>query len=93
MGLVLLGLVFHVLLSFVWSMVFVSLVTHGWRSAAAAIATGCGALVVPWIISSLTGGGLASVLALGDRLVLATVLAASLAVGLRLAVPPPRNAR
>jgi hypothetical protein len=91
-GLVVLGLALHVLLSFVWAMVFVSLVTRGWRQASAGAVIGISEIALSWIVSLLTGNGLASVLPLGDRLELAVVSAASLVVGLRLAVGPPRNA-
>jgi len=76
----------HVLLSFVWAIAFVALVTRGWRLAAAGIVIGCAEFALSWITASVTGSGLASVVPLGDRVVLAVVIAASLVVGLRVSV-------
>lgn len=91
-GLVLLGVVIHVLTSFVWAIVLVSLVTLGWKPWAAGVVIGCAEFALSWAIATATGSGLASVLAFGDRLVLVVVSAASLVVGLKLAIARPRNA-
>jgi hypothetical protein len=85
-SLVIVGFMSHVLLSFVWAIAFVALVTRGWRLATAGIAIGCSQFALSWITARVTGTGLASVVPLGDRMVLAVVIAASLVVGLRVAV-------
>jgi hypothetical protein len=85
-GLIFIGLVIHVVMSFAWAIVFVSLVTRGWRSWMAGAATGCAELLVSWAVARVTGEGLGSQLAIGDRLVLAVVSVASLIVALRLSV-------
>jgi hypothetical protein len=85
---VLVGLLSHVLLSFVWATLFVLLVTRGWRFATAAVATGIAQFALSWVVASATDRGLASVLPLGDRVVLAVVIAVSCAVGVRVAVGP-----
>jgi hypothetical protein len=84
-GLVIMGLVIHVVMSFVWAIVFVSLVTRNWRRWSAGVVTGCGELLVSWAVARATGDGLASLLAIGDRLVLAIVSVASLIIALRAA--------
>jgi hypothetical protein len=90
-ALVLVGFVCHVLLSFMWAVAFVFLVTRGWRLASAGIAVGIAEFALSWVVAKSTGHGLASVLALGDRIVLALVIAASCVVGVWLSVAPPRN--
>jgi hypothetical protein len=85
-ALVIVGLVSHVLLSFVWAIAFVALITRGWRLSAAGIVIGCAEFALSWITASVTGRGLASVVPLGDRVVLAVVIAVSLVVGIRVAV-------
>lgn len=86
------GLLVHVVANGVWGVVFVQLVEHsgggalGWAVLVAAGAFG---------LSSLTGAqlgvGLAPLLSLGDRLVLALVLAASLLLGMRFALSEERR--
>ena len=90
MPLVIVGLVSHVLLSFVWAIVFVALVTRGWRLATAGIVIGCAQFALSWITASATGSGFASVVPLGDRVVVAIVTAVSLVVGIRVAVGQDR---
>lgn len=85
-SLVVVGFVTHVVLSFVWAIAFVALVTRGWRLATAGIAIGCLQFALSWITARVTGSGLASVVPLGDRMVLAVVIAVSLVVGIRVAV-------
>lgn len=91
-ALVLVGLVCHVLLSFVWAAAFVFLVTRGWRLLSAGFAIGIAEFALSWIVALSTGRGVASVLALGDRLVLALVIAVACVVGVRLALAPSQNA-
>jgi 3-hydroxymyristoyl/3-hydroxydecanoyl-(acyl carrier protein) dehydratase len=92
-NLVFAGLVLHVTLAFAWSFVFVFLVRRArWRDVVAAIATALGGLVASWLVTSLTGAGIASVLQLGDRIVLALVYASALVMGMRFALLPLRNA-
>ena len=88
MALVVVGFIGHVLLSFLWAIAFVALVTRGWRLATAGIVIGCGEFALSWVTARVTGGGLASVLPLGDRVVLAVVIAVSCVVGIRVAVEP-----
>jgi hypothetical protein len=93
-GLVLAGLVFHVTFAFVWSFLFVVLVRRArWRDVAGAIVIAVAELVTSWIVTLSTGAGVASVLQLGDRIVLALVYALALVVGMRFALPLLRNAR
>jgi hypothetical protein len=93
MALVVVGFAGHVLLSFLWAIAFVALVTRGWRLATAGIVIGCGEFALSWVTARVTGSGLASVLPLGDRVVLAVVIAVSCIIGIRVAVePPPQNA-
>jgi hypothetical protein len=92
-GLVFAGVVLHAAATFVWSMMYVWLVRHiHWRVGAAAIAVGSGAFVVSWLVAWSTGSGVASVLPLGDRLVLAVVFAGALVVGMRFAFPVSQSA-
>jgi len=86
--LVVVGFLGHVVLSFLWAIVFVALVTRGWRLATAGIVIGIGEFALSWVTARVTGSGLASVLPLGDRVVLAVVIAVSCIVGIRVAVEP-----
>jgi len=90
---VLAGVVLHITIVFVWSVVFVFLVRHArWRDVVAAVVIGGGELVTSRVATSVTGAGIASVLPFGDQLVLALVYASALVVGMRIAFPPLRNA-
>lgn len=92
--LILAGLVLHVTIAFGWSIVFVFLVRDaGWRDIPTAIAIAAGELVTSWLVTLVTNAGVASVLQLGDRIVLALVYAFALVVGMRFAFLPLRNAR
>jgi len=92
--LILAGLVLHVTIAFGWSIVCVLLVRDaGWPDIPAAIAIAAGGLVTSWLVTVLTNAGVASVLQLGDRIVLALVYAFALVVGMRFAFLPLRNAR
>jgi hypothetical protein len=90
--LVAIGLVLHVGLTFVWTAVFVWLARgRGWKPAVAAIVVAAGVHGLTWFVAWKTGRGVASVLPLGDRIVLAIVFAAALAVGIRFAFSPRRE--
>lgn len=85
-GLVFTGLILHAALIFVWSTFFVWLVQRlHWRVPFAAVVVGAVALCFSWLIAWSLGGGLSSVLPLGDRLVYDAVLIVSLVVGMRFA--------
>ena len=85
-GLVFTGVVLHAFAIFVWSAIFVWLVRSlRSRSIAAACGVSIAALVLSWIVARSAGGGLSTVLPLGDRLVYGLVLAAALVVGMRFA--------
>jgi hypothetical protein len=87
------GLVGHVIVVFAWSWVAVWLVrARHWRRTLAATAVAVGAHVFSWIDAWWTGGGLASALPLGDRIVLAVVFAGALVVGMRFAQPVSQSA-
>jgi hypothetical protein len=87
------GLVLHVTIAFVWSFIFVFLVTRARLSdVVAASVVAVGELVTSWIVTLSTGVGVASVLQFGDRIVLALVYALALVVGMRFAFPLLRNA-
>jgi hypothetical protein len=90
--LVAIGLVLHVVLTFLWAAVFVWLVRgRGWKASVAAIVVALGVHALTWAVAWKTGNGVASVLPLGDRIVLAIVLAGALAVGIRFAFSPRRE--
>jgi hypothetical protein len=92
-GLVFTGIVLHVTATFVWSVVFVWLVERlRWSSIVAAAFIGVAHFVLSWLVAWGTGEGLASILPLGDRIVFALILTASLVVGMRFAFLPLRNA-
>jgi len=84
--LVTIGVGLHIVVTLCWSALFVWLVRDRvWRRGVAAIVVAGIAHVVSWIVAWTTGNGIASQLPLGDRIVLAVVLAASLAIGIRFA--------
>ena len=85
------GVVLHVLFIFLWSALAVQL-ARGLGPALAAVLTATTQFVVSWIIAWWSGSGLASALALGDRVVYAVVLAGALVVGMRFAFSLMRNA-
>jgi ABC-type siderophore export system fused ATPase/permease subunit len=92
-ALVAVGIVLHITMVFVWSGVFVWLVRAArWRDVAAAITVALGAFFLAGVIASLSGAGAATVLPLGDRVVLALAFAGALVLGMRFAFPPLRNA-
>jgi len=79
------GLVLHAAAIFLWSLICLQL-ARGFarRDIAAGLVAAC-QFTLSWIIASSSGSGLASVLALGDRIVYAVVLAGALVVGMRFA--------
>jgi hypothetical protein len=85
------GLLLHLLFIFLWSALAVQL-SRGLGPTLSALLTATTQFVVSWIIAWWSGSGLASALALGDRLVYAVVLAGALVVGMRFAFSPTRNA-
>jgi hypothetical protein len=90
-SLVMAGAILHVLIILIWTALFVLLVDERrWRPVAAAVTIAALAHAASWVIAWATGKGLASVLPLGDRIVLAIVFAASLLVGIRFAFSPNR---
>jgi hypothetical protein len=87
------GLVLHIAVTWLWSLIGVQLARAITTRAVAAgvIAAGvvaAGQFTLSWIIAWSSGSGLASVLALGDRIVYAVVLAGAMVVGMRFAFPP-----
>jgi hypothetical protein len=93
------GVVLHVAMMLLWSAIFVWLVDHArFGELISALLIAIGHFVMSWAVASATGAGAASVLPLGDRLVLAVVLFIALVSGMRfafLSTPSPlidRNA-
>jgi len=85
------GVLLHVLFVFLWSALAVQL-SRGLGATLSAVLTAVTQFTVSWIIAWWSGSGLASALALGDRLVYAVVLAGALVVGMRFAFSLTRNA-
>lgn len=85
LSLVTAGVMLHVLITLFWSAVFVRLVRGGWRSTVAALVVAIAAHGATWLAAWVSGKGLASVLPLGDRIVLGVIFAGALVVGIRLA--------
>jgi hypothetical protein len=79
------GLVLHGAAIFVWSLICVQLARAFTRTDVAAGVVAVSQFTLSWIIAWSSGSGLASVLALGDRIVYALVLAGALVVGMRFA--------
>lgn len=93
------GVVLHVAMMLLWSAIFVWLVDHTHFGAfITALLIAIGHFAMSWAVASSTGAGTASVLPLGDRLVLGVVLFTALVSGMRfafLSAPSPlmdRNA-
>ena len=84
------GLLLHVVFVFLWSVLALQL-ARGLGPALSAVLTALTQFIVSWIIAWWSGSGLASALALGDRLVYAVVLAGALVVGMRFAFSLRRN--
>lgn len=92
-SLVIIGVGLHVVLTLAWSALFVWLVrTRQWSVGIAALVVVVLAHAVNWLVAWRTGNGIASVLPLGDRIVFALVFAAALAIGIRFAFSPKRDA-
>lgn len=82
------GLVLHVVAMILWSAAFVWFTRQlEGRDVIAALGTTLVAFFVSWLVTEASSVGVASVLPIGDFLVLALVFAASLVVGMRLAFP------
>jgi hypothetical protein len=91
--LVTIGVGLHVVLMLCWTALFVWFVEERrWRPGVAAIVVAVLAHGASWVVAWATGNGLASQLPLGDRIVLALVLAASLTIGIRFAFSLKREA-
>jgi hypothetical protein len=90
---VLAGLVLHIAAIFVWSAIYLWIAGALGRRVLSAVLIASGQFILSWIIASSSGSGLATVLALGDRLVVAVVLAIALVVGMRFAFPSSRGER
>lgn len=91
-ALVLAGVLLHVVAMFVWSAIYIWLVRRSSHAVMAAILVAIANFILSGIVARATGVGLASALALGDRIVLALVFATSLVIGMRFAFSPLRNA-
>ena len=87
----LVGVALHVIAMFAWSAVCVPIAERVGSKAAAALAVGIANFFVSSLVAWWTGHGLASELTLGDRLLYAVVLTASLIVGMRYAFLHPRE--
>ena len=90
--LVVVGLGLHIVLTFMWTAIFIWLVSgRRWRPSVAAIIVAVLTYSATWLVAWATGRGVASVLPLGDLIVLAIVFAAALAIGIRFAFLPSRE--
>jgi hypothetical protein len=93
-GLVFTGLILHAATIFVWSAIFVWVVRAlRWSALVCAMLVAAAALSCSWLVAWSTGGGLSSVLTLGDRVIYGLVLAVALVVGMRFAFLSMQNAR
>ena len=84
------GVVVHLATTLLWSAAFIGLVDRTRirpRSAAAIIGTG--QLGLSWLVASSSGKGMATLLPLGDRLVVAAVLVGAMVAGMRFAPHRP----
>ena len=91
-SLVTIGIGLHVVLMLAWSALFAWLVrARGWSVGVAALTVVVLAHTVNSVVAWRTGNGIASVLPLGDRIVLAVVFAGALAIGIRFAFSPKRE--
>lgn len=92
-GLVFTGIVLHVTVMFVLAFVCVWLVERlGVSRVIAALAAAIAEFALSWLVAWSSGAGIATILPLGDRIVLALVTALALVVGMRFALPSLRNA-
>jgi hypothetical protein len=90
-GNVFVGVVVHTALIFVWSAICVWLATRLRSQLFAAAVVAIANFLLATLVASSSGRGLASELTLGDRLIYAVVLTASLIVGMRYAFLHPRE--
>jgi hypothetical protein len=90
-GLVIGGVLLHVAATFLWCAVCVNLAKRLRSQVLAALIVVVANFLVSGLVVSLTGRGMASELTLGDRVIYATVLTASLIVGMRYAFLHPRE--
>jgi len=91
-GLVLTGVVLHVAVMLLWSVLFVRLAERLASDAVSAATIAASHFVVSWIVAWISARGLSSALTLGDRIAFAVVLAGALVVGMRFAFSFSRNA-
>jgi hypothetical protein len=92
-GLVFVGLVLHVVLSFAWAAAFLWLAGGPVRRDVIAAGTiALAQFAFGWVVAAITGSGIASVIPLGDRIVLGLVMAGALVTGMRFARPISRIA-
>jgi hypothetical protein len=89
-SIVIAGVLLHTLATFIWSALCVGLAVRLRSQSLAALIVSVGNFFVSGLIAS-TGRGLASELTLGDRVIYAIVLTASLIVGMRYAFLHPRE--
>jgi len=90
---VIVGVLIHVAMTFVWAAVFLWLITYArMRDWIAGLAVAVGQLMLSWLVAVATGSGMATVLAFGDRAIVAVVLGIALVVGMRFASPASQNA-
>jgi hypothetical protein len=90
---VVVGLVTHLVAAFLWTAVFLALWRRfGRRDIVAALIVAIAELALSWLVARASGAGIATVVPLGDRVLLALILALSLVVGMRFAFSPSRNA-
>jgi hypothetical protein len=82
------GIMAHVIVAMAWGLVFALLVER-WRGrvVGAALVVALAGLVLSWLLARVAGRGLATLLPIGDRLILALVFAIALVVGMRFALP------
>lgn len=90
-GLVLGGVVIHATGLFVWSALCLRVVARVRSRTIAALIIAVANFLVSDFVARWTGFGMASELTLGDRVIYATVLTASLIVGMRYAFLHPRE--
>ena len=92
-GLVFAGIVLHITVTFVLAFVCVWLVERLELSrVVAAVLVSLGELALSWLVAWSRGAGMATILPLGDRIVLAVVTVLALVIGMRFALPSLRNA-
>lgn len=88
----LVGIVVHVATTIVWALAYEWLVARaGERRWLWALAIAAAWLVATGVVARIAGAGLATALDRGDRVVVAVVLAVTLAIGMRLAFPGIRR--